>query len=229
MKKNHRNMAYHALIVSSLLLSFSSQAAELDIEISNITNGVYFTPVLFSAHSEAQSLFTAGNSATAALQAMAEGGSITALSSEASNLGAAVASAPTSGLIAPGTSVTAALTANSVQTHLSLTGMVLPSNDGFVGLDSWKIPTDLGTYTVYLNAYDAGTEANSEIVADMPVPAVLGLGTGGTGVTTTIPNAQVHIHPGNLGDFNSTGGLSDINAAAQRWLNPVAILTVIVK
>ncbi len=225
---SHRKAA-GLLVISSLLMSFTSQAAEVNIKLSNITNGIYFTPILFSAHDTNQSLFNPGQSATLSLKSMAEGGDISGLSSDATNMGATVGSAPASGLIVPGSSVAVDLSTNSLQTHLSLTGMMLPSNDGFVGLDSWLIPALAGTYTLYLNAYDAGTEANSEIVADMPAPPVLGLGTGGTGVTTSIPNAQVHIHPGNLGDFNLTGGISDIKASGQRWLNPVAMLTVTVK
>ena len=42
--------------------------------------------------------------------------------------------------------------------------MVLPSNDAFVGLDAMPIPGVPGIYTYLLNAHDAGTEANDEIV-----------------------------------------------------------------
>jgi hypothetical protein len=53
------------------------------------------------------------------------------------------------------------------------------------------------------------------------------VGTGGMGVSATA-EGFVHIHRGVLGDHNATGGVSDINASGQRWLNPVArvILTV---
>ena len=36
--------------------------------------------------------------------------------------------------------------------------MLIPTNDAFVGMDSIEIPTEPGTYTYYLNAYDAGTD-----------------------------------------------------------------------
>lgn len=115
--------------------------------------------------------------------------------------------------------------------------MMLPTNDGFIGLDNWTIPTEPGTYTVYLNAYDAGTEANDEIrgsgapgEAGMPVPAPLEdiVGMNGSGVTSSLGNATVHIHPGNIGDDDMMGGISDISTQ-QHWLNPVAKVTVTVR
>jgi len=32
---------------------------------------------------------------------------------------------------------------------LSVAAMILPSNDGFVGIDSWPIPAEAGTYTLF--------------------------------------------------------------------------------
>ena len=54
------------------------------------------------------------------------------------------------------------LTTSATQKYLSIAAMFLPSNDGFVGVDSWPIPTQPGTYTFRMNGYDAGTEANAE-------------------------------------------------------------------
>ncbi|GAM59834.1 hypothetical protein JCM19232_167 [Vibrio ishigakensis] len=73
--------------------------------------------------------------------------------------------------------------------YLSLGAMLLPTNDGFVGLDSWKIPSEAGTYRASLNGYDAGTEANDEIAANMPNPPFITFGTSATGVETAISNA----------------------------------------
>ncbi|PVZ70179.1 spondin domain-containing protein [Pelagibaculum spongiae] len=66
-------------------------------------------------------------------------------------------------LLAPGTNQDYTdINLTESNTHLSIVGMLMPSNDGFVGLDSWKIPAGTGSWVVYLNAYDAGTEANTE-------------------------------------------------------------------
>jgi len=220
--------------LSVLALAFASSttmAQDLSITVTNLTHGIFFTPVITAAHTSDSNIFMSGTSATPELKAMAEGGMIDGLDMILGNAGANINKNPAEGLLAPAMSASFDLTNGETNTHLSLAAMILPSNDGFVGLDSWKIPTEAGTYTVFLNAYDAGTEANDELRTSMPVPPPLNplLGEGGTGITTTESNETVHIHRGNLGDDNLTAGKSDINNSVQRWLNPVAKLTITVK
>lgn len=227
------------LSVSALIFSSSQvQAQDLSITLTNVTQGLYFTPIITSAHTDDDNIFMLGSTATAELQTMAEGGDISGLATILSNADANNNENPAGGLLAPGTSTTYMLTNDSANTHLSITAMILPSNDGFVGLDSWEIPTEAGTYTITLNAYDAGTEANDELrgsgapgEAGMPVPPPLQpiLGVNGTGVTDIESNNKVHIHRGSLGDSDMSAGTSDINNSIHRWLNPVAKLTVIVQ
>ncbi|MGF1757723.1 spondin domain-containing protein [Photobacterium sagamiensis] len=221
--------ALSASVLGALLLNVTgAQAAELDISITNATKGIYFTPLLIAAHNVDHTLFQAGESASPEIEAMAEGGDISGLSSLASNAGAIVVENPAGGILDPG--VTATTTMNTGElNYLSVTAMLLPTNDGFVGLDSWEIPSQPGSYKVTLNSYDAGTEANDELKASMPNPPFITFGDNGTGVETTVTNEKIHIHPGNLGDNDPNGGISDINSSAHRWLNPVAVLTVTVK
>ncbi|BDX04948.1 spondin domain-containing protein [Planctobacterium marinum] len=225
------------LFASAMMATASANAAELTIEFQNLTQGIYYTPILVSAHPATASLFETGEAASAELQMMAEGGDVSGLASIVASVNGNSAEIQAE-LTAPGNSRTFMLSTDTDNTVLSLTAMLLPTNDAFVGLDNWVIPEEAGTYTVYLNAYDAGTEANDEIrgggapgVAGMPVPPPLeGLvGTGGTGVTTEETNTTVHIHRGNLGDSMQDAGVSDINSSVQRWLNPVAKLTVTVQ
>jgi hypothetical protein len=103
-----------------------------------------------------------------------------------------------------------------------------------VGLDALQLPTQAGTYTYYLNGYDAGTEINDELITGGGDPGVAGIpaapggdgGIGGTGVTTVESNTTVHIHRGVLGDSDPTGGKSDLDLTIHRWLNPVAAVIV---
>ncbi|GAA6172200.1 spondin domain-containing protein [Colwellia sp. KU-HH00111] len=212
-------------------------AQDLSITITNLTQGLHFTPVITAAHTSDNHMFMIGTAATAELQAMAEGGDISGLASILTNADANISENPAGGLLAPGMSTSYTLSNDAANTHLSMTTMVLPSNDGFVGLDSWKIPTEAGTYTIMLNAYDAGTEANNELVNGGGAPGVLGIpaapggdsGSNGTGVTDTESNTMIHIHRGSLGDDMSDGGNSDLNNSIHRWLNPVAKLTVTIQ
>ncbi|MFY8274697.1 spondin domain-containing protein [Pseudoalteromonas sp. SSDWG2] len=216
----------------------NAYAAELEISIQNLTQGVYFTPLLITAHSSDAHLFELAQPASMELQAMAEGGSLDGLMTVVDGAGANSVANPAGGLLAPAQATSAMLSTTHGNTQLSVVGMILPSNDGFVGLDSWTIPSEPGTYHVYLKAYDAGTEANDEIrgggapgTSGMPVPPPLEsvIGTGGSGVAMSQNNMTVHIHPGSIGDDDSTGGKSDLNNTVHRWLNPVAKLTVTVQ
>lgn len=238
-------------MLKKVLLSIASftsiaQAAELEISLTNATQGVYFTPVLIAAHSTKGELFSSGTPASDALEALAEGGSIDEATTELLNVSANIANgasdAPgaSDGPVAPGDSFTTSLTTDDTNGYLSLAGMLLPTNDGFVGLNSWKIPETKGTYVIHLNAYDAGTENNDELASSIPnTPFVTTFGnpeqsgvitSGGTGVTNTgEENGVIHIHRGNLGDLNASGGTSDIDASKHRWLNPIARLVITVK
>ncbi|NOY71910.1 MAG: hypothetical protein GXP14_05965 [Gammaproteobacteria bacterium] len=226
------------LLTLGALSSTPLIAQELGIKITNLTNAMHFTPILAATHDSNTQLFMAGAAASASLQTMAEGGNIADLSTDIQAMGANVVENPATGLLAPGASTDFTLMSNSGNNRLSVTAMLLPTNDGFVGANSIEIPTTTGTYTYYLNAYDAGTEANNElIVEDSGAPGVLGIpanpgnngGTNGSGLTSTNDNnTMIHIHRGVIGDDNPAGGGSDLSNTAHRWLNPVAQLVITV-
>jgi len=211
-------------------------AAELEVTVTNLTNGSYFTPLLVAAHTEGTALFTVGESASVSLQEMAEGGSIGLLVDDLNAASADLIANPAGGLLGPGLSTTANLSTATENVELSVVAMILPTNDGFIGLNGITIPTEPGTYVFDVDAYDSGTEANDEVkgsgargMPGFPFPGPVGTtsGNNGTGVST---NAEgfVHIHRNVLGDTDFDGGMSDIVSTVQRWLNPVARVTVIV-
>ncbi|OUS32737.1 hypothetical protein A9Q98_01045 [Thalassotalea sp. 42_200_T64] len=216
-----------------------ANAAELEITVSNVTQGIYYTPIIVAAHTADSSIFRSGEMASSELQALAEGGDISGVAAMLATASADMVENPAAGMLAPGMSTTTMLTTSDGNNYLSIAAMLLPTNDGFVGLDSWMLPTTAGTYHFTLNAYDAGTEANDEILVGMVggapgapgIPGAPGMdaGSGATGVTTTEANTYVHIHRGNLGDDDDMAGKSDLNNTIHRWLNPVATVTVVVK
>jgi len=240
MKYSNKKITKYVLGASLAVSVFSSAvyAQKVTVTVQNLTHGSHFTPLLVAAHNKSIQLFKSGTKASAALQAMAEGGNTSGLKTALDGGGANYDSA--SGLLAPGDSFTTVQinTDGTDNTLLSLVGMILPSNDGFVGISNWKIPSKVGTYTVNALAYDAGTEANDELLGlDNPgMPGNAGIpaapsghaGAGGTGAAGEDTNKQVHIHPGVLGDSNPNGGISDLDSSVHRWLNPVAKITVTV-
>ncbi len=227
---------FTALAAICMLGSTSAMAQDLDIKITNLTNAIHFTPLLVVAHDSNSHLFMEGSAASDSLQAMAEGGDTSGLSTDAQASGGNVIENPAAGLLAPGSHTRFMLMSNDGNNQLSLTAMMLPTNDGFVGVDSIDIPTAKGTYTYYLNGYDAGTEANDELITGGGAPGVAGIpadpgghaGTGGSGVAMTDSNNMIHIHRGNLGDSDASGGRSDLDSSVHRWLNPVAELVITV-
>lgn len=236
--KNNKTLLATSIAGLIAVSGFSANAADLSIKVTNLTHGITFTPILVASHDADTHLFESGEAASLALQMMAEGGSIAALADEVTAFGGQKVENPNEGLLMPGMSTPEFTLDTMTDTHLSLTAMLLPTNDAFGGLDGWEIPTTAGTYTLFLNAYDAGTEANNELfVAGAGAPGALGIpadpsgkvGTGGTGVSMEDTNTTVHIHPGSIGDDDALGGKSDLDNTVHRWLNPVLKVTVTVQ
>ncbi|PVV12083.1 MAG: hypothetical protein B6D77_05870 [gamma proteobacterium symbiont of Ctena orbiculata] len=221
----------------SLLFSANSLASdrEISVEITNLTNAIYFTPLLVATHNRHTDLFEVGTAASANLQAMAEGGNIDGLIADVKASGGEYVANPASGLLAPGATAEAVIERPRKRNRfLSVVGMLLPTNDGFVGLDSLRVPKKKGTYTYYLHGYDAGTEANDEIITGGGAPGAPGIpadpggnaGSGGSPTVAADHNPTVHIHRGVTGDSDPTGGDSDLDARVHTWQGPVARLVI---
>lgn len=226
------------LLAASLLSFASVNAADINVRITNLTNGLYLTPLLVAAHPVDTRLFEAGQPASANLQAMAEGGDTAGLISDLQGLGATISDNPAAGLLAPAAAAEADLNTDGTSNALlSVVAMLLPTNDAFIGLNAIEIPSEPGTYVYNVSAYDAGTEANDEIVNGGGMPGVPGIpvdpgaanGMNGTGVATTDANTTVHIHRNVLGDTDSAAGRSDLDSRVHRWLNPVVRVVVTVR
>ncbi len=230
---------FKRVAICAVFLSGSTTASAVDfnVEVINLTNGLWYTPFLIAAHPEGTSLFTTGQPASASLQAMAEGGDISFLVTDLEAIGATIAEDPAGGFLAPAMSANADLnTDGTSNVLLSVVSMLLPTNDAFAGLNAIIIPTEPGTYIYNIPAYDSGTEANDEIINGGMAPGVPGIpgdpgglgGTGGTGAAMADANTNVHIHRNTLGDLDPDAGRSDLNSTVHRWLNPVVRVVVTV-
>ena len=227
-----------AIVAAFVFGGATANAADINVRVINLTNGIWFTPFLIAAHPEGSGLFAVGQPASANLQAMAEGGDIAGLVSDLQTIGATIEQNPAAGLLAPAMSANVDMnTDGTSNVALSVVAMMLPTNDAFAGLNAMTIPTAPGTYVFNVPAYDAGTEANDELITGGGMPGVSGVpadpgglnGTGGSGAAAADANANVHIHRNTLGDTNSTGGVSDLDSTVHRWLNPVLRVVVTVR
>ena len=230
------NMA--SLALAAAVSTSPALATDFSVSVTSLTRGLYFTPLLVAAHNSDNQLFTTGQAASTGLQEMAEGGSIASLVTTLTGINATIVENPAAGLLGPGQSTSTNMNTDNAaeNTQLSVVAMVLPTNDGFLGLNAITIPTEAGTYTYNVNAYDAGTEANDEIrgggapgAAGFPAPGPVDVASGqnGTGINATV-EGFVHIHRNVLGDTDAAGGASDIDSTVHRWLNPVARVTIVV-
>ena len=226
---------YHYVLFAfavTLLVSGQVFAAKISVTVKNLTHGVYFTPLLISAHSGDEDLFETGEPASEELRAMAEGGNIAGLTGLLGGPDGDTVENPAQGLLGPGESVENVVLQRQHHRnrYLSIVAMLLPTNDGFVGLDALRIPRIPGVYRYYLNGYDAGTEGNDELITGGGAPGAPGIpadpggnaGSGGSGVIDFDANDTVHIHRGIVGDADPYGGASDLNRAVHRWQNPIA-------
>ena len=225
-------------LLASLFGAQTASAVDINVRIINLSNGIYYTPFLVAAHPAGTSIFTTGQPASANLQAMAEGGDISGLVTDLQALGATIAENPAGGLLAPASETDVDLNTDGTSNDvLSVVAMLLPTNDAFAGLNAVAIPTDPGTYVFDVSAYDAGTEANDELITGGGAPGAAGIpadpgglsGTGGSGAATADANPNVHIHRGTLGDLNAAGGTSDLDSSVHRWLNPVIRVVITVR
>jgi len=220
-----------------LTLAAPALAGGIHVSVTNLTTGTYFTPLIVAAHNGKTSIFGAGEPASPSVEILAECGDISGVLTDMNAAGADTLVNPAGGLLAPGATATGTLVPSRHNKYLSLAAMLIPTNDGFVGLDSIPIPRAAGTYTYDLYGYDAGTETNDEVLftesCDASTPGIPGdptglSGTGGTGVAAVEQNLTVHIHPGIVGDLDPAGGPSDLSSAYHDWANPVARLVITV-
>lgn len=229
----NKNLIAIAVTTGLMGVSTFANAAQYEVTVTNTTAGIHFTPLIVAAHSPSAAMFNTATAASPEMQAIAEGGDVSSMAALLESIGASVATG--AGLVAPGASETFIIETSDTNSVLSLTGMLLPTNDGFVGLNSVHLPAS-GTAYYSAAAYDAGTEANDEIVgsgapgeAGFPAPPPLVatglLGSGGTGIHVEA-EGFVTPHRGVIGDLDPAGGFSDINAAIHRWADPVATIKV---
>jgi len=96
--------------------------------------------------------------------------------------------------------------------RLSLVTMLVNTNDAFTGIDAARLPL-FGSRVYYLKAYDAGTEENTELKANIPGPCC---GSPHVRVPTM---EKIKYHNGIL-------GIGDLDPKTFDWNNPVAKLTI---
>ena len=209
--------ALTATAISGLLLTSSASAdgnTTYQVTITNLTNAISFTPILVTSHRKGVSLYEPGSAASDELAAIAEGGDIAPMTAVLQADPRVADVQNSAGLLAPGASVTVSVSSKHGARHISLASMMLPTNDGFIALNSVRAPRH-GTASYYSQGYDAGTEPNDELCISIPGPTC-----GGEGPSPGVDGeGYVHINRG-------IHGIGDLAPDVYDWRNPVARITI---
>lgn len=200
------------------------RSLQFAVTVTNLTRGQTFTPVLVASHREGVTLFTPGQAPSPELAVLAEEGDVAPLTALllSSPLVRAVANsgAPPGGFVGPGQSKIVVVDGGRGADHISVTAMLIPTNDGFFGLNGVRAPRGSEVLSYLSPAYDAGSERNDELCASIPGPFFTECGGPGGGAQPAGgEEGYVHIHAG-------IHGVGDLEASARDWRNPVALITI---
>lgn len=165
--------------------------ARYRVAIYNITSGQPITPPLAVVHKRALSLFRNGHPASFEVKEIAENGNldpmVALVSADERVADWSVNFGPTAPPLLPGEMIEFEVESEGGARHLSLVSMLICTNDGFTGLNSIRLPRQIGrTVSLRGRAYDAGTEQNTEAWEDLvpPCAQLTGFGDqGGTGMS----------------------------------------------
>jgi hypothetical protein len=214
------------------------EMATYNITIQNLTRGQPLSPIVGATHEKKIGMFKVGELASGGLEAIAEDGDQTLMFNRFFGLiGDQVTSAfgkpPGMPSLTPsGTMVgnfTDALTRTVMagsRDRFSMATMLICTNDGFTGLDRVKLPRK-GAMIFLLNGYDAGTEMNTELSADIVDPCsalgplmLAGDPNGNNNIDVDMdPHVPIMHHP----NIKETG---DLTCSDHVWTDPVAKVTI---
>ena len=211
-KSNKIGILIFTLLLFISTAIFSAPATNVTIRVDNLAEagGLFFTPVWVGLHDGTFDVFDSGAVASSELEALAEGGDTSGLSTLFTGCGV-------DGVVATGTPFgpagsafgsTAELTLtvdSMVDRYFSFASMIIPSNDAFIGnadamqyeiFDASGVFTGPHVITLYgRHIWDAGTEVNN---------ANGGAAFSNLGGISVDENGVIHQHTG-LNDFLGFG------------------------
>lgn len=228
--------ALSLLALAPANVSADAPIATYEVTITNLTSGQPLTPPVVAVHRASTGVFEVGDAASPQIVAIAENGNIglleAALADDKHVASQASAGAP---LVPPGLpgsgmftdEVTLIVTGERGAKYLSWASMLICTNDGFTGVDTLRLPKRIGeSVEVTTQAYDAGSEMNTEDFVDIvpPCQGLVGVSSDdpGTGVSNPVlaENGVITHHAGIVGGVDL---LPDVHG----WDDPVAHVEIV--
>ncbi len=209
-----------AIAVSTFFTTSATYADEngkgrYSITITNITRGQNLAAPAVIVHNSRYKMFALGGAPGYEIAQLAEAGNGSLILSMAASMPSVYKTVLGAGGIAPGASQTIEIETTKGFSEISIGTMLATTNDGFMAVRGVRLPTR-GSMTVEAEAYDAGSEANSETCAFIPGPPCRD-----TAHNPAAPEGYVHVHAGIHGVSGGT-----LLAAQVDWRNPVAEIVI---
>jgi hypothetical protein len=196
-------------------LSHAQQGQKYEVTVTNITGGQLITPPVVISHAGGFGLFELGSPASPQLAELAEDGVTGPLLDHLETMPSVWDFTVASGPLFPGESTTLEVFLIGPFRLISAAGMLADTNDAFFAIRGTLPLRTNEKLVVYANAYDAGSEGNSESCDHIPGPAC-----GSPGVRNTADaEGFVHVHPG-------IHGVGDLTPYVHDWNNPVAEIVI---
>lgn len=203
-----------ASIFGAVAATGDTGPATYEVTIMNLTRGQIFSPATVVSHNKGFTpIYKMATPASSELAQVAE-------DAMADPLQAMLLADPmvndvqtatgAGGPILPGETATVTITTDGGRDRLSLVGMLVSTNDAFYGLSHIDLPVN-GAKFMFVQAFDAGTETNTETCELIPGPPC------GSGGQRDVAGAEgyVHVHAG-------IHGIGDLDAATYDWRSSVA-------
>ena len=205
----------------------SDDPREYTVTITNQTHGQLFSPPLVFSHKKKVTFFETGQPASFEVSSVAEGGDTSFLSDlMVRTTGVLDVSKIEPPPMQPGETRSLTLLAGGGFNRISVIAMLNPTNDGFWAIQGVRIPDNNKPLVLHANAYDAGSEPNDELCANIagPICAVINGSEDnlvvGEGKSPTLGGEDfIHVHGG-------IHGIGDLPPIEFDWKNPVAKITI---
>lgn len=179
-----------AILVAPAAHSDEEGIRHYAMTITNITHGQILAPPAVIAHNGDYKLFTLRTPSSTELAILAEEGNPSPLLDSVASILSLYPTARDTGGIMPSASMTIEIETTSKFPEISVASMLVSTHDGFMAVRGILAPRR-GGLTTEADAYDAGSEANTENCAFIPGPPC------GSHVHDLVPaEGYVYVHSG---------------------------------
>ena len=217
-------MLFGLLLVCDSGAVLADDRAHYSVTIENLS-GQPFSPPVVATHQGTLYMFNERGPASAELEAIAEDGNQIPMFNLFSNDKQVTKVIDIGTPLAPKKATTFRIMTRPGD-RLSLATMMICTNDGFTGLNRVRLP-QRGAKIIGIAGYDAGTEDNTELSADI-VDACSALGPVSlSGDPDGNENKAVDTDPpGLIQRHPNVQGVGDLTVADHGWTDPVAKITI---